>query len=302
MPVTMVEKYLSRPSSGGDNPSCELIYILMGSDDEVALKAALEAGTPLIHEGLVRKSWAVEPMATEIWTGTVRYGTAEGSKDPESTDIGTITLSVDTSGGTQHLTQSLETITRKGYVVDGVEQTAPNFYGAINVTHDAVDGVDIVAPAFKFTVTKIFGTKDPIPDTDPPEALPDEVKLPEFVDLFKLTGKTNQAAFTVTDTISGVSLTFEIGEVLFMGARVAEPRADGGVVITYEFSASPNVTDLEIGTIAVGDKKGWQYLWVRYADAEDSAAKMVVKRPIAAYVERVYEPGDFSKLKTNPIP
>ncbi|HUT59790.1 MAG TPA: hypothetical protein VNA25_18235 [Phycisphaerae bacterium] len=36
--------------------------------------------------------------------------------------------------------------------------------------------------------------------------------------------------------------------------------------------------------------------WVRYADAKDAAAKRIVKKPIAAYVEKVYDDGDFSQL------
>ena len=35
-------------------------------------------------------------------------------------------------------------------------------------------------------------------------------------------------------------------------------------------------------------------LWVRYTDVEDSAAKMLVKQPVAAYVEQVYgRPREF---------
>ena len=44
------------------------------------------------------------------------------------------------------------------------------------------------------------------------------------------------------------------------------------------------------------NKKGWEYMWVRYADAEDAAAKAIVKKPVAVYVEKVYEEGDFSTL------
>ncbi len=36
----------------------------------------------------------------------------------------------------------------------------------------------------------------------------------------------------------------------------------------------------------------------RYADAEDAAAKAIVKRPIAAHVEKVYEEGGFAGLGT----
>ncbi|GAH85270.1 unnamed protein product, partial [marine sediment metagenome] len=36
--------------------------------------------------------------------------------------------------------------------------------------------------------------------------------------------------------------------------------------------------------------------WVRYADAKDAAAKRILKKPIAAYVEKTYEEGDFASL------
>ena len=35
---------------------------------------------------------------------------------------------------------------------------------------------------------------------------------------------------------------------------------------------------------------------MRYADTEDTASHTLVKQPVAAYVERVYEEGNFSAL------
>jgi hypothetical protein len=35
---------------------------------------------------------------------------------------------------------------------------------------------------------------------------------------------------------------------------------------------------------------------VRYADEEDQDAKAVVKKPVAVYVEQVYDEGDFGVL------
>ena len=43
-------------------------------------------------------------------------------------------------------------------------------------------------------------------------------------------------------------------------------------------------------------RAGWDYMWVRYADAEDAVAKAIVKVPIAVYVEQVYYADDFSDL------
>ena len=44
------------------------------------------------------------------------------------------------------------------------------------------------------------------------------------------------------------------------------------------------------------EKEGWHYLWVRYEDEKDEAAKVLTRRPVAAYVEQVYQYGDFGLL------
>ena len=41
-------------------------------------------------------------------------------------------------------------------------------------------------------------------------------------------------------------------------------------------------------------KKGWEHMWVRYADAEDAAAKAIVKKPVAVYIAHVYDEGKFA--------
>ena len=66
------------------------------------------------------------------------------------------------------------------------------------------------------------------------------------------------------------------GECLFLGASGSKPGADDWE-ITFRFAASPNRTGITVGDIAGISKKGWEYLWVRCADAEDSTAKALVK-------------------------
>jgi len=73
-------------------------------------------------------------------------------------------------------------------------------------------------------------------------------------------------------------------------------RGDADWEITFRFAASPNRTNFQVGPITVAAKKGWEYLWVRYADAEDATVKVLVKRPVAAYVEKVYPDGSFAAL------
>jgi hypothetical protein len=145
----------------------------------------------------------------------------------------------------------------------------PDFKGAIGVSTDSVDGTDITIPVFNFKETHY---------------IPAALITPAYkVILFQLTGKVNAYPFK----------GFAPGEVLFLGASGSQ-RGTEDWEITFSFAASPNVTNLKVGDITGIDKKGWEYLWVRYAEAED--ADVLVKQPAAAYVEQVYEYGNFALL------
>ena len=182
-------------------------------------------------------------------------------------DVGESRYQFDTGGGTQHITQSIANIGK--YAPDG--QTAPDFQGAIGVTHDSVEGVDIEIPSYNFSETHYLSNS--------------VVTAAYKQTLAALSKKVNNAPFK----------DFEAGEVFFHGASGSK-TGDDKWEITFSFAASKNATNITIGDIVVPAKKGWQYLWVRYADSEDNSAKRVVKKPIAAYVEKVYEEADFSGL------
>jgi len=261
MAITVHEKWESRETTVGESPSIDLVFIIRGTDDDLAVKSALAAASPVLYDGLVRQSMHIERIAEDIWEGSVRYGKLE---PPETGDS---SYQFDTGGGTQHITQSLATVGR--YAPPG--KTAPDFQGAIGVTHDNVEGVDITIPVFNFSETHYIASN---------------LVTPAYkATLFSLTGKVNGGTFR----------GFAPGEVLFLGASGSK-RGQEDWEITFRFAASPNVTGLVIGDIRGINKKGWEYLWVRYTDDEDAAAKTLVKRPIAAYVEQVYPYGDFSGL------
>ncbi|MEW6249206.1 MAG: hypothetical protein AB1716_01040 [Planctomycetota bacterium] len=266
MPVTVEEKFESRQVTTGSNPAVELRYVIQGTDDDVTARAALVSASPTTYDpwggGLLflpRETVTIQPLGPELWEGIVRY--APVPQTDESV------FSFDTGGGTQHITHSLATIAR--YAPAG--KTAPDFKGAIGVTSDSVEGVDIAVPVYQFAETHY---------------LPDASVTPAYKStLFSLTGKVNSLAFK----------GFAAGEVLFLGAGGAK-RGQGDWEITYRFAASPNAPNLTIGDITGIAKKGWEYLWVRYADTEDTAAKALVKRAIAVYVEQVYPYADLNLL------
>ncbi|MCR4414629.1 MAG: hypothetical protein NUV77_19605 [Thermoguttaceae bacterium] len=261
MTVVVAEKWESRQTIEGPDAQVDLVYIVCGTADDLEASAALLSASPATYNGLVRQYRRLERIAEDAWEGTVHYG----RREPVQT--GDVTWEFDTTGGTQKLTQSLATI--GAYAPPG--QTAPNFQGAIGVTHDSVEGVDITVPVFSFSLRA---------------TLADNLVTPAYrATIFGLTGRVNNAPFW----------GFAAGEVLFLGATGTKKNAEDWE-ITYRFSASPNMTNIPVGPITVASKKGWEYLWVRYADDVDGTAKRAVKRPLAAYVEQVYPYGDFSLL------
>jgi hypothetical protein len=174
MPIVIEEKFDSRLSVAGDNPSVELRYIVFGTNDDLAAKSELATASPSAYDDLPRQSIQIEPLANDIWEGSVRYGLTETNDPPQT---GESSFAFDTGGGSQHITQSRATI--NAYAPSG--ETAPNFQGAIGVTDNGVEGVDITVPVYHFSETHY---------------LDDAVVTPAYKGtLFGLTGTVNNASF-----------------------------------------------------------------------------------------------------------
>ncbi len=111
-----------------------------------------------------------------------------------------------------------------------------------------------------------------------------------------MTAAYRQMLFVMSWTVNSIAWRgFAIGEVLFEGASGSKRNQDDWE-LTFKFAASPNAGGLAIGDITGIVKRGWDYLWVRYADQVDSSAEALVKRPLAVYVEQVYKYTDFTNL------
>ena len=257
MPITIDEKFDSREATVGESPTAQRLYIVQGTDDDLLVQSLVAATAPLIYNGLKREGFSIKPLGGGVWECAVQY--VEFTSESQFT--------FDTGGGTQHITVSRRTVQVR--VAPG--EIAPDFQGAIGVNGDQIEGTDVTVPVYQFTETHYID---------------DAVVTPAYkAALFYLTGRVNNAPFK----------GFASGEVLFLGASGSK-RGFGDWEITFRFAASPNVTNLKVGSITGINKEGWHYLWVAFADAEDGNAKTLVKRPVAAYVEQVYEYGDFSAL------
>ncbi len=253
----------SREWSVGDGDTVILTFSIEGTADDAEAKEFFETNAPPKHAGLDRQTYTMEPDGIDTIEGVGRWkceATYAKNRVTIITGGSTANYSFDTGGGTQHITQARSTIDT--YVPVG--KTKPDFKGAINVTKDSVNGVDITSPIYNFGETHYFSA---VQITGSYKAM-----------LFNLTGKVNADGFR----------GFMPGEVLFLGASGSQ-SGDDEWEITYRFAASQNRYNFNIGDILVPIKRGWDYMWVQYRDAVDANANKKVKVPAAVTINVVYE-------------
>jgi hypothetical protein len=255
MPAQITELYKSGEGVESlDNPSAVLLFVVTGTSDDVEVRSTIEAHVPGTYVGLPIQDYDFRPLGNGIWEVAVHYGLKKQTNQSS--------FSFDTGGGTAHVSNAISTVAR-------YPSNAPDCQGAIGISGDSVEGVDITVPVYNFSETHYL----------PAASISGGYKAT----LFNLTGKVNSGSFK----------GFAAGEVLFLGSSGSQ-RGNEDWEISYKFAASPNKTGLSVGSLTGIAKGGWQHLWVLYSSAVDQNA--LIKRPIAAYVEQVYWPADFSLL------
>jgi len=264
-------------------------YKVFGTADDVALHTAVNSavsadgrywqypGVPSMQ--LMAESYSVSFLGDNAWQVTINYA-KDGAEDGDNPLKRS--RSFDTTGGTQHITQAAQGdivgVSGNAVTTASPERrfppSAPMMNGAIGVDSNGVNGVDIVSPQLQWQE-----------QYDVPDAY---ITSAYIRGLAGITGTVNNASFR----------GFAAGEVLFLGCSGNQEWDDqkgrGPWSLTYRFAASQNVTNKTIGSISGIDKKGHEYLWVRYEDAVSSSS--LIKQPKAVYVDKVYMDGDFSGL------
>jgi hypothetical protein len=243
------------------------------ADDEATIMifalTKFVGATPL---GNVISSFTREHLAPRLWKVTAHYRSTQA--DP------TGNFSFSTTGGTQHITQSRETV--GSYAPAG--KTAPNFKGAIGVSGDTIAGTDIFLPVFGFKVTHYL---------TPQQMTTDFVRH-----LYTSTGKVNSDK--VTFNVDGLTFELEPGELLSLGAEGCKRLKYGDWELTQDWAASQNVENMTIGPVEGITKRGFDYLWVAYDSDVDPNAKRRVQTPIGVYVERLYDYIPLNPIATPP--
>jgi len=259
-------------------------YFVTEAYDEPTVLAALELTVPSTFNGL----WFLRTSAKEVgygyWEGTAHYGIPAGGTamagpggvspppppppPPAATDALGPEWSFDTTGGTQHIVVSKETREAVNWGGVGTADDTKRVIG-VSRTSDPL-GCDIVVPKFEFSITRRL----------------EFLTLNYMRTVTELTGKVNDATFL------GI---FNAGEVLFLGGTDSYRDGEGHSMV-YRFSAAPNKTGSGVAVNPVDrvSPNGHDFVWCTYKDEAASTGK--VSAPKAAYVERVYDEGDFDDL------
>lgn len=210
------------------------------------------------------EQYSVAYLGDDAWQVTISYE-KKGAKSEDS-EPARRTRAFDTSGGTQHITQA--------YTETKYPGSAPDQQKAIGVDENGVNGVDIVVPQLQWTETY-----------DVPNAY---VTNGYIKGVSAITGCVNVEPFR----------GFDPGEVLFLGCTGSHEwnvdKGDGPWSLSFRFVASRNKAEVTIGSVSGIEKKGHQYLWVRYESAVDSST--LIKKPKHVYVNTVYSEASFAAL------
>ena len=254
----------------GEVTEIEIPYIVFEAENEdAALSAARTKAAGVSVKGMELDEVEVtERVNKDTWKVKAVWK-SEGEEEEDDDDVEeSSSFAFDTGGGTMHRNQSLKTVSK-------VPSDAPDFNGAIEVDNEGnVNGVDVTMPVLNFTETHVMNAS--------------RVTTSYKKNVAAITGSVNRSGFR----------GFSAGEVLFLGASGTKrgKKNDSPWEITFRFAVSPNQSGLQVGKLKVSQKKGWDYLWVRYADKVADNKKNVIKEPVAAYVEQVYPEGDFGNL------
>ena len=281
MPATLGETYIGRSvRTSPTSYDVEQVYRIFDAVDQFDAATFFAANTPLTQYGGILRRTTTEVTEMESTSGLYE-GRATYSFIGKTKNVNETSFNFDTAGGMQHIVSNLST---SGSWPVG----APNAHGMINMKDDSVDGVDITVPQFSFTATLYLPIKN--------------VNSTYINNLYKCTGGTNDSPITMV--IDDISLSFDTGELLYMGASGAR-RGSGEVEISHKFAASPNRTGVTVGDITGIAKGGWEYLEVRIKriEQEYSAAgggtkiKLLGQLPQFVYVHKVYKSVDLTQLQ-----
>lgn len=279
MAVDVYEVFQSqggKDAFSGKGSNRKLLYHVLGSDDDTTILAAVSLKAPATmasYIGLLNlDSFNKTQIGPGFWAVEANYidPQKQQDKERERQDTGSLVASWDTTGGTQHITVALETLASTSY---SSSYDAPDFKKAIEVTTSGVNGTDVVVPLLQLEYEYTF-----------PNASVTDSYIRKLRDL---TGTNN----------NGTWRGWAEGDLLFLGSS-GRQASKGDISARFIFAAGKKITlsAADINMVDDLEKGAHDHLWFYYKTFEDTTAEEIVQRPVAAYVQRLYEKSAFTEL------
>lgn len=227
----------------------------------------------------------VQPGSGAATSQAPQHGGENGKDEPVLRNI-----SYGVRGGTQKITQSIQTI-KKSATDDpsGAGRIARDFGNAIGVTEKngetSVEGCDVLAGEVAWSYTA---------------QIPDAAFTGAYATIIEnlMCSPKNRRHCKNAAAFFG----YEAGEVLLINFDVSELDGSGYRKMKFDFAIKRNrelVTISEDPLLELNNVGGWSFVWVTYEKQTTTVGGKIRTRvvPFEAYEEEVYEDGDFTKLK-----
>jgi hypothetical protein len=259
-------------------------HIFDAATFDIALDA-VENDSALTEGPLVRNSFnSLARLNDTTWSASVSYVPFIGGlPDPTAFPGRTGSFQFETGGGRRTVLKNISTRQVTSRSVYAVPYTEAELGPFINANEDGIEGVEIEASVFKFSVSKAFS---------PAELSPSYViKLRDFTNCYNST--------PVTLSVDGIIMPFAVGELLFLNASGGRDDGDGLWKFTYSFASQKN---LPAGTVIgdltpfTSDVLGWSYLEIRTFGTTEGDPPIPVRKPRAAIEHVVYNSADLNQL------
>lgn len=260
----------------GDTPTITEDWYVFGTTDRIIARQELIANTPDVStEGLLRTSVRLVDFTDDCWLCEIVYGIKRMAKEGE------LRIMVDGEGGREKIYQALAVVSAVG--ISG--RVIPDTKGVIGYESDGtINGVEIEVSGA--TILMEFHVQRGV------------ISDAYLAKIAKMSKKVNSKKFKGYDP---GELRFK--KYTFEDTIKLDEEGTALSKLTLEFVAEENVTGIQIGDLPPIDKRGHDYLWVYSEEMSadpmpvtgggPTPPKMVIKRPIFAFVNQVYRYEDF---------
>lgn len=194
-------------------------------------------------------------------------------------DIVETDVSFDLASGGERVTHSIRT--RNAYLANGITDpaTPPDFQNAINIVDDQVLGFEVDPRAM---AEKTFSVGQRVKNTLITNAWAQEIESRNFL--------VNSIPFRGRQP----------GEVMFFGLSGTVDLTAEFSNLSWDFGYRKNLTNVTIGKFSGVNKRGWDLSWIYHESKFDDSEELLIKNPIALYIEQIFFEGDLSFVHVAP--